>query len=179
MPTASPPGPPPVPHVVHAPPLPPPPRPLVGWSWLEPATLPGQAALVAVVAGAVATDLAVRSGWAGIGGALLVVALAAGLIAFGAGWLISSLLPATQREQQLAGQAKDAAQENLQPIAQQVATEVKENLQPVAQQAVESVKATAQDAGQTVFEEGRSATQDVQGRAQDAADNVRGSATSS
>jgi hypothetical protein len=42
-------------------------------------------ALVAVVAGGVTTDLAIRSGWAGAGGALLVFALAAGLIAFGLG----------------------------------------------------------------------------------------------
>ena len=35
--------------------------------------------------------------------------LAAGLIAFGAGWLVSSLLPATAPEQQAAGQLKDLA----------------------------------------------------------------------
>ena len=104
--------------------------------------------------------------------------LAAGLIAFGAGWLVSSLLPASRREQKLADQAKQVAQEKVQPIAQQVASEVKENLTGPARQGVESVKSTAQDAGHTVVEEGRSAAQDVQGRAQDATGNVRGSTTS-
>ena len=105
--------------------------------------------------------------------------LATGLIAFGAGWLISSLLPASRREQELADQAKQVAQEKVQPVAQQVANQVKDNLREPAQQAVESVKSTAQDAGQTVAEQGRSAAQDVQGRAQDATGAVRSSANSS
>src|SRR5690349_21063229 len=36
--------------------------------------------------------------------------LAAGLIAFGLGWLTASLLPASKPEQELAGEAKDFAQ---------------------------------------------------------------------
>jgi hypothetical protein len=105
--------------------------------------------------------------------------LAAGIIAFGAGWLVSSLLPASRREQELADQAKQVAQEKVQPAAQQVAAEVKENLREPAQQAVESVRSTAQDAKDTVTDEGRSAAQDVQGRAQDAAGNVRSSTNGS
>jgi hypothetical protein len=105
--------------------------------------------------------------------------LAAGLIAFGAGWLVSSLLPATRREQELADQAKQVAQEKVAPVAQQVAGEVRENLREPAQQAVDSVKATAQDAKETVADEGRSATQDVQGRTQDAAGTVRSSTNGS
>lgn len=101
--------------------------------------------------------------------------LAAGLIAFGAGWLVSSLLPATRREQELADQAKQVAQEKVQPVVSQVASEVGDNLREPAQQAVQSVKATAQDAKDTVADEGRSAAQDVQGRAQDAAGSVRSS----
>jgi gas vesicle protein len=102
--------------------------------------------------------------------------LAAGLIAFGAGWLVSSLLPAGQREQQLAEQAKERASELSQPIAdaaKQAATEMRANLQEPAQHAVESVRNTAQDAGQTVADEGRSAAQDVQNHAQGAAETVR------
>jgi hypothetical protein len=38
--------------------------------------------------------------------------LAAGLIAFGAGWLVSSLMPATEKERQLAQQAETAVREN-------------------------------------------------------------------
>ena len=104
--------------------------------------------------------------------------LAAGLIAFGAGWLVSSLLPATRREQELADQAKQVTQEKVAPVAQQVAGEVRENLREPAQQAVDSVKATAQDSKDTVADEGRSAAQDVSGRAQDAAGTVRSNASS-
>jgi hypothetical protein len=104
--------------------------------------------------------------------------LAASLIAFGVGWLVSSLLPASRREQELADQAKQVAQEKVVPVAQQVVGEVKENLRDPAQQAVESVKSTAQDAKDTVAEEGRAATQDVQGRAHDAAGTVRSNTSS-
>jgi ElaB/YqjD/DUF883 family membrane-anchored ribosome-binding protein len=106
--------------------------------------------------------------------------LAAGLIAFGAGWLISSLLPTTRKEKELAGQAKELASERLQPVAkhlQQAATEVKDNLREPAQQAVESVKSTASDATETVTDESRSAAQHVAGRAGDAKDNVRNQST--
>src|ERR1043165_3853077 len=82
--------------------------------------------------------------------------LAAGIIAFGAGWLVSSLLPASRQEQEFADQAtqqaKQVAQEKVAPVAQQVAGEVRENLHEPAQQAVESVKSTAHDAKQTVTE---------------------------
>jgi gas vesicle protein len=108
--------------------------------------------------------------------------LAAGLIAFGAGWLISSLLPATQKEQQLAQQAETAFRENkdalLEP-AKQAAQEIGDQLKPAAQDAMESVKATAQDAVATVKDEGQSAVQDVQGQAQEAKDKVQTKATKS
>jgi predicted transcriptional regulator len=102
--------------------------------------------------------------------------LAAGLIAFGAGWLISSMLPSTRKEQELASQAKDVASERLQPVAQQLqqaATEVKDNLREPAQQAVESVKSTASDAASTVTEESRTAADHVSSRTQEAKANVR------
>jgi len=102
--------------------------------------------------------------------------LAAGLIAFGAGWLVSSLLPASRREQQLAEQARDKATDLGQPLAEaakQAATEVKDNLQEPARQAVESVKSTATEAGQTVAQQGRSAAQDVQATTRETAGTVR------
>jgi hypothetical protein len=106
--------------------------------------------------------------------------LAAGLIAFGAGWLISSLLPASRREQDLVSQARDRAGELGQPVAEsarQVAAEVKDNLAQPAQQAVESVRSTATDAGRTVADEGRAAAGQVQGQAQESAGNVRQNAS--
>ncbi|MDT0278128.1 DUF3618 domain-containing protein [Blastococcus goldschmidtiae] len=108
--------------------------------------------------------------------------LAAGLIAFGVGWLVSSLLPATQKEQQLARQAESAVRENkdmLMAPAKQAAQEIGEELKPAAQDAVESVKSTAQDAATTVKGEGQSAVQDVQGQAQQSKDTVQGQAQQS
>jgi hypothetical protein len=95
--------------------------------------------------------------------------LAAGLIAFGVGWLVSSLLPASEKERQLAQQAESAVRENKEALlepAKQAAQEIGDQLKPAAQDAVESVKATAQDAASTVKEEGKSAAADVQGQAQ-------------
>jgi hypothetical protein len=108
--------------------------------------------------------------------------LAAGLIAFGVGWLVSSILPASEKEKQLAQQAETAIRENkdalLEP-AKQAAQEVGEQLKPAAQQAVDSVKATAQDAATTVAEEGKSAAADVQGKAKQAKTTVQSQATTS
>jgi len=108
--------------------------------------------------------------------------LAAGLIAFGVGWLVSSLLPATQKEQQLAQQAETALKENKDALlapAKQAAQQIGEELKPAAQQAVEEVKSTAQDAAQTVKDEGQSAAQDVKGQAQQSKDRVQSQASSS
>ena len=106
--------------------------------------------------------------------------LAAGLIAFGVGWLVSSLLPASEKEKQLAQQAESAVREHkdqlLEP-AKQAAQEIGEQLKPAAQDAVESVKATAQDAASTVAEEGKSAAADVQVQAQQAKQSVQTTAT--
>jgi gas vesicle protein len=102
--------------------------------------------------------------------------LAAGLIAFGVGWLVSSLLPASQKEQQLAQQAETALRENKDALlapAKEVAQEMGEQLKPAAQDAVESVKSTAQDAAQTVKDEGQSAVEDVKGQAQDSKETVQ------
>ncbi|OXM61427.1 DUF3618 domain-containing protein [Amycolatopsis vastitatis] len=99
--------------------------------------------------------------------------LAAGLIAFGAGWLVSSLLPASEPERRLAGQATDLAREHVAPAAQHAAEELKENLREPAQQAADSVKSEAADAASTVKDEARSAAGDVTGRAQEARENVR------
>ena len=107
--------------------------------------------------------------------------MAAGLIAFGVGWLVSSLLPASQKEKELAQQAESAVREHkdtlLEP-AKQAAQEIGEQLKPAAQEAVESVKATAQDAASTVTEQGKSAAADVKGQAQDSKEKVQSSTSS-
>jgi ElaB/YqjD/DUF883 family membrane-anchored ribosome-binding protein len=108
--------------------------------------------------------------------------LAAGMIAFGVGWLVSSLLPATEKEKQLAQQAETAVKENKDALlapAKQVAQEIGEELKPAAQQAVDEVKSTAQDAAQTVKDEGQSAAQDVKGQAQSSKEKVQTTQSSS
>ena len=98
--------------------------------------------------------------------------LAAGLIAFGVGWLASSLLPASQVEQQAAQKVKEGA-EPLKEKATEAAKEVADNLKEPAREAAESVKQTATDAAGTVQGEGRSAAGDVKDQAQDARDTVQ------
>lgn len=98
--------------------------------------------------------------------------LAAGLIAFGAGMLISSLIPASQKEREAADQLKTAAQ----PLATQVTDAAKtmaQDLKEPAQEAMENVKATATDAAQNVKTEGQQAATDVKDRATDAKDHVQ------
>lgn len=95
--------------------------------------------------------------------------LAAGLIAFGAGWLAASLLPTSAAEQQAATKVKDTAA----PVLGDAAKEIAGNLKEPAQQAVDSVKETASEAASTVKDEGSSAVQDVTDQAKDAKDTVQ------
>jgi hypothetical protein len=102
--------------------------------------------------------------------------LAAGLVAFGAGWLLSSLLPASQPEQQVATQVKDFATEQGRPVAQQLGQagqEAAQELKESAQQRAESVKQTAADAASTVKGEAQSAAADVKDQAQESTSRVR------
>ena len=102
--------------------------------------------------------------------------IAAGLIAFGAGWLLSTLAPPTRQEQELAEQATAWAREHSGPVKEElghVAEEVKENLREPAQQAAEAVKSTAEDATQTVRDDTRSAASEVGDRAGEARNSVQ------
>jgi len=103
--------------------------------------------------------------------------LAAGLVAFGLGWLVSSLLPASEKEQRAAGAVKQKVTEHadtLKSEAGDVVQEARANLAGPARDAVDSVRSTAQDATATLKEEGRSAADDVKVRATEARDEVRG-----
>jgi gas vesicle protein len=102
--------------------------------------------------------------------------LAAGLVAFGAGMLLSSLLPASEPEQQVATQVKDFATEQGRPVVQQLGQagqEAAQELKESAQERAESVKQTATDAASTVKDEAQSAASDVKGQAQESAGRVR------
>ena len=98
--------------------------------------------------------------------------VAAGLIAFGAGLLLSSLLPASQAERQAAEKVKDTAQPLVDDLTD-TAKEVAGNLKEPAQQAVEEVKSTATDAAATVQDEASSAADDVKNQAQDSKQQVQ------
>ncbi|MCW3158610.1 DUF3618 domain-containing protein [Micropruina sonneratiae] len=98
--------------------------------------------------------------------------LAAGLIAFGAGLLVSSLIPASRHEQR----AVSTLQDNLEPLKQQVtdiAHEVADNLREPAQQAAESIKTVAADGAENVQAQAKSATDEVSQQAQQSKDAVQ------
>ena len=100
--------------------------------------------------------------------------LAAGLIAFGVGLLISSLFPASRREQRAVGEL----QHTLEPLRQQatdVVREVADALRGPAEEAVQAVKSTATEAAANVQDQARAAAEDVRTEAQRAKDTVQDS----
>jgi hypothetical protein len=100
--------------------------------------------------------------------------LAVGLVAFGAGWLVSSLIPSSDKEQEIAGQVK----EQTAPLVEEVkgaAQDVAQNLKDPARDAAASVKDAAQEAAGTVKEETQSAAADVKSSAQESTDAVQNS----
>lgn len=98
--------------------------------------------------------------------------LAAGLIAFGAGLLLSSLIPASEKEREAADALKSAA-EPLTTELTEAAKDMAEGLKEPAREAMENVKATATDAAEHVKAEGQMAAADVKDRATDAKDHVQ------
>jgi gas vesicle protein len=98
--------------------------------------------------------------------------LAAGLIAFGAGMLLSSLIPASEKERAAADALKTAA-EPLTTELTEAAKDMAQGLKEPAQEAMENVKATATDAAEHVKTEGQYAAADVRDKATDAKDHVQ------
>ena len=98
--------------------------------------------------------------------------LAAGVIAFGVGMLVSSLIPSSEKERRAVSQLQD----NLEPVkemASEVARDVGESLKPAAQEAAESVRATAREGVESVKQEGQAAAHDVKYQAQDSKETVQ------
>lgn len=93
--------------------------------------------------------------------------LAAGLIAFGGGALLASLLPATQKEQEAIQTLRDRYEEPVKSELQSAGQQAAERLQGTAQEAVQEVKSTAQEAAQQ-----------TRGDAQQSAQNLRDQARS-
>jgi hypothetical protein len=103
--------------------------------------------------------------------------LAAGLLAFAAGWLVSSLLPASDAEAQAAQAIEDKVKEPLKQELGDIAREVKDEVQGTAQEAAQTVKESATGAAQAVADQGRETAQNVGSQAKSAADDVRQTAT--
>ncbi len=90
--------------------------------------------------------------------------LAAGLVAFGAGMLLSALIPASEKEAQVAQRTVEAAKEHGQPLvdeAKSVGQDIGSNLKESATDRAEQVKASAQESVDTVKSEGQSSAQTV------------------
>lgn len=104
--------------------------------------------------------------------------LAAGLMALGAGWLLGSLLPGSEKERELAVAAKDQVRDSdlvHQAVdeAKAVAQEVVEGAKPQAQEAVEQVRQSATEGVEHVKEDATGATEDVRTSAQQSKDAVQ------
>lgn len=106
--------------------------------------------------------------------------LAAGLIAFGAGLLLASLLPPSRREQELTRHAEGGLQKaagELRDAGQQVAGELREQAQGAAQQVREVAgEAASQITDQAKESAGKVADQ-TKGSAQHVADEVKEGST--
>lgn len=98
--------------------------------------------------------------------------LAAGLIAFGAGALVGSLLPETEQEHQIA----EGLQDRLQPVADELKSagqHVAQDLKEDAQEAVEHTKEAASDAAQTVKEDAQTSADDLRMESKERAQHVQ------
>jgi gas vesicle protein len=90
--------------------------------------------------------------------------LAAGLVAFGAGMLISALIPVSDKEAQAANRVVETAKEHAGPVVEQaksVGQEMGQDLKESAADAAQQVKSTAQDSVENVKQEGQSSAQNV------------------
>ncbi|MEV4197263.1 DUF3618 domain-containing protein [Micromonospora globbae] len=102
--------------------------------------------------------------------------MTAGLLAFGAGVLVSALMPPSRRERQWAGQAREMVGQHagdLRHQAGQFGQQLTAGMRGPAQEAARSVGSTAARGAAAVAEEGRSAAQHVRGETQEAVGEVR------
>jgi hypothetical protein len=101
--------------------------------------------------------------------------LIAGMLAFASGWLVASLLPATEKEQQAALAIEDKVMEPVKEQLSGIAQEMKDGMQESAQGAVQSVKESATQAAQTVADQSKQSADTVRSEAQGATSEVRSS----
>lgn len=101
--------------------------------------------------------------------------LAAGLIAFGFGMLVSSMLPASQAEQEKAGDLMQRGGEALEPVKQAAldsAQHLKEDAKEAAQGVAQEVKDTATEGARTTQDEARDQATRVTDQARDSGRQV-------
>lgn len=90
--------------------------------------------------------------------------LAAGLIAFGAGLVVSALIPASEKEAKVGADLVDRGADKAQPMmeeAKAVGQDVAQQLGERATEAVEEVKSSAAEGADRVKQEGQSAAESV------------------
>jgi hypothetical protein len=105
--------------------------------------------------------------------------LLAGAVAFGAGYLLSGLLPATKAEQQAGGAVKEKAEQHKDQLKQEAASsanDVKSDAQDSASSAAGEVKKQAQESAQHLKDETDSAKQQVAGQAKSATEETKSEA---
>jgi hypothetical protein len=98
--------------------------------------------------------------------------LAAGLVAFGTGLVIATLLPETRAERTLTESVQPQL-EQLASSAGQAAQEAAEAVKPVAQQAAQELKSSVQDSVATVKDQASQAASETKDHAKEAAGSVR------
>ena len=93
--------------------------------------------------------------------------LAAGLVAFGAGVVLASMLPASRMEAEAAHRVVETAKEHQDVLedAKSAGQEIVQNLKDNASDAAHQVKDSAQESAQTVKQEGQSSAQSVKDQA--------------
>lgn len=100
--------------------------------------------------------------------------LAAGLVALGAGWLVGSLLPGSERERELAVTAREQVQDSgLVDEAKAVVQEVVDDVKPHAQEAMDEVQQSASEKVEHVKQDAATTAEDVKASAQQSKDAVQ------
>lgn len=103
--------------------------------------------------------------------------LAAGLVAFGAGLLVATLLPESEQEQRLAERVQPQA-DQLAAGAGQAARQAADEVRPQAEEAAQAVTESARQSAQTVRDEAKGSAQEVREGATREAQQAKGSITS-
>lgn len=98
--------------------------------------------------------------------------LAVGLAVFSIGWLVASLIPASEQEKRMADKVKEGAQP-LVDEATGVAKEMGEHLKEPARESMDAVKERAQEGVDTVTSEAKAEGAHVKDEASSAAQDMR------